>query len=46
MTLALERAHSNPDYSEREAVVKRFSIEEVSSILYNDLVELCGKECK
>lgn len=46
MTLALERAHSNPDYSEREAVIKQFSIEEVSSILYNDLVELCGKECK
>jgi hypothetical protein len=46
MTLALERAHSNPDYSEREAVIKQFFIEEVSSILYSDLVELCGKECK
>ena len=43
MTMALERAHSNPDYSERGDVIKRFSIEEVSGILYNDLVELCGK---
>jgi glycosyltransferase involved in cell wall biosynthesis len=46
LKLALERAHSNPDYSEREDVVKRFSIEEVSTTLYNDLVELCGEKCK
>ena len=43
MTEALKRAHSNPDYSERSEVIKRFSIEEVSAILHNDLVELCGK---
>lgn len=43
MTTALERAHANPDYSERGDVIKRFSIEEVSGILYRDLEALCGK---
>lgn len=41
MKLALERAHSNPNYAEREAVIRRFSIEEVGDIFWNDIVDMC-----
>lgn len=44
LTLALKRAHSNPDYSEREEVIRRFSIEEVASIFWRDIVVLCDKQ--
>ena len=44
LTLALKRAHSNPDYLEREEVIRRFSIEEVTSIFWQDIVELCNNK--
>ncbi len=46
LKLALERAHSNPDYSEREEVIRRFSIEEVSSLFWRDIEELCDSKSK
>jgi glycosyltransferase involved in cell wall biosynthesis len=41
MTLAVERAHSKPDFSERAEVIRRFSIEEVGEILRHDIVDIC-----
>lgn len=41
MTLAVERAHSKPDFSERAEVIRRFSIEEVGEILRHDIVDMC-----
>lgn len=41
MRLAIERAHNNPDYSEREAIIRRFSIEEVGEIFWHDIADIC-----
>lgn len=41
MTLAVERAHSKPDFSERAEVIRRFSIEQVGEILRHDIVDMC-----
>lgn len=44
MRLAIERAHNNPNYAERKDVIRRFSIEEVSEIFWQDIIKLCDKQ--
>jgi hypothetical protein len=42
MLRAIEVAKSNPDYSEREPIIKKFSVESVVAIMHESLVRVCG----
>ena len=42
MLRAIEVANSNPDFSERDAIIKEFSIEHVSAKLYRGLQSICA----
>lgn len=44
MLRAIEVADSNPDFSEREEVIKQFSIETVSARFWRGLQDICGPE--
>ena len=41
MLRAIEIANSNPDFSERDALIEQFSIERVATILNDSLKEIC-----
>ena len=43
MLRAIEIAKSNPDFSEREPLIKQFSVESVSAKLRKGLEEICSK---
>lgn len=43
MLRAIEVAKSNPDYSEREPIIKKFSVESVVEIMHESLVRVCGE---
>ncbi len=46
MLRAIEISDSSPDFSERESLIKEFSIEQVSDKFYRGLQSICGaKEC-
>ena len=44
MLRAIELADSNPDFSEREPLIKEFSIEHTSQLLRTSLAQICNKE--
>ncbi len=44
MLRAIEVADSNPDFSEREKIIKEFSIETVSARFYRGLQAICGSQ--
>ena len=44
MLRAIEVAGSNPDFSEREPIIKEFSIEQVSAKFYRGLQEICASK--
>jgi hypothetical protein len=44
MLRAIEVADSNPDFSEREDIIKDFSIETVSARFWRGLQAICGTQ--